>query len=74
LDQPGASCCYAKSDKYWIRDPRGIAWETFRTLDSIQVFGIDSRGGLAESGACCAPDSAVTVKLPGTRAAKSSCC
>ena len=25
-DQP---CCYAKSDKYWVTDPTGIAWETF---------------------------------------------
>ena len=26
------SCCYARSDKYWITDPAGIAWETFHTL------------------------------------------
>jgi len=25
-------CCYAKSDKYWVTDPTGIAWETFHTL------------------------------------------
>ena len=30
---------YAKSDKYWITDPQGIAWETFHTLESIPVFG-----------------------------------
>jgi catechol 2,3-dioxygenase-like lactoylglutathione lyase family enzyme len=22
LDQPGATCCYARSDKYWITDPQ----------------------------------------------------
>jgi catechol 2,3-dioxygenase-like lactoylglutathione lyase family enzyme len=38
-DQP---CCYAKSDKYWITDPTGIAWETFRTLSSIPVYGEDT--------------------------------
>jgi hypothetical protein len=32
--QTGASCCYAKSDKYWTLDPQGIAWESFHTLDS----------------------------------------
>ena len=32
-------CCYAKSDKYWVTDPTGIAWETFHTLGSIPVYG-----------------------------------
>jgi catechol 2,3-dioxygenase-like lactoylglutathione lyase family enzyme len=38
-DQP---CCYAKSDKYWLTDPTGIAWETFHTLGSIPVYGEDT--------------------------------
>ena len=37
------ACCYAKSDKYWINDPQGIAWETFHTLDQIPVFGADTK-------------------------------
>jgi catechol 2,3-dioxygenase-like lactoylglutathione lyase family enzyme len=32
-------CCYARSDKYWVTDPTGIAWETFHTLGSIPVYG-----------------------------------
>ena len=35
-------CCYAKSDKYWVTDPTGIAWETFHTLGSIPVYGADT--------------------------------
>lgn len=35
----GVACCYAKSDKYWVTDPSGIAWETFHTLDTIPTFG-----------------------------------
>ncbi len=35
-------CCYARSDKYWVTDPTGIAWETFRTLSSIPVYGEDT--------------------------------
>ena len=27
-------CCYAPSNKYWVTDPTGIAWETFHTLGS----------------------------------------
>jgi hypothetical protein len=54
--QKGASCCYAKSDKYWTLDPQGIAWESFHTLDSVPVFGEDSAANATErKSACCAP-------------------
>jgi catechol 2,3-dioxygenase-like lactoylglutathione lyase family enzyme len=52
LAQKGASCCYAKSDKYWTIDPQGIAWESFHTLDSVPVFGGDTREK-ADKTACC---------------------
>ncbi len=35
-------CCYARSDKYWVTDPSGIAWETFHTLGAIPVYGEDT--------------------------------
>jgi hypothetical protein len=38
--EEGVQCCYARSDKYWVSDPSGIAWETFHSLDSIPVFGV----------------------------------
>jgi len=54
--QKGASCCYAKSDKYWTLDPQGIAWESFHTLDSVPVYGEDTAARAAEpKSACCAP-------------------
>jgi hypothetical protein len=57
--QKGASCCYAKSDKYWTLDPQGIAWESFHTLDSVPVYGADTeiRSGETKA-ACCAPAAA----------------
>jgi catechol 2,3-dioxygenase-like lactoylglutathione lyase family enzyme len=56
--QKGASCCYAKSDKYWTIDPQGIAWESFHTLDSVPMYGQDTRSRAAEirsagKAACC---------------------
>ena len=36
------ACCYARSDKYWVTDPTGIAWETFHTLGNIPVYGEDT--------------------------------
>ena len=71
LDQSNATCCYAKSDKYWIADPQGITWETFRTLDSVPVYGATVREQpAAGKGACCAP--AVTNAMQLTKT--SACC
>jgi len=50
--QKGASCCYARSDKYWTIDPQGIAWESFHTLDSVPMYGSDVRE--TAKAACCA--------------------
>jgi hypothetical protein len=57
LAQKGASCCYAKSDKYWTLDPQGIAWESFHSLESVPVFGEDTKTGVgkAQGSSCCAP-------------------
>jgi lactoylglutathione lyase len=64
LDQKNATCCYAKSDKYWVLDPQGVAWETFHSLESAPVFGEDTRSApgipagepvTAQKSACCAP-------------------
>lgn len=39
LAEKATTCCYAKSDKQWIADPQGIAWETFLTHDEATVYG-----------------------------------
>ncbi len=56
--QKGASCCYAKSDKYWTLDPQGIAWESFHSLDTVPVYGEDHVPEAAKPSACCAPSDA----------------
>ncbi len=56
--QKGASCCYAKSDKYWTIDPQGVAWESFHTLDSVPMYGEQgqpARDVEQAKAACCAP-------------------
>jgi catechol 2,3-dioxygenase-like lactoylglutathione lyase family enzyme len=56
LPQKGASCCYAKSDKYWTIDPQGLAWESFHTLGSVPMYGSDTKINAGErSTACCTP-------------------
>jgi hypothetical protein len=52
--QKGASCCYAKSDKYWTIDPQGVPWESFHSLDSVPVYGEDGRSKTEKPAkACC---------------------
>jgi hypothetical protein len=54
VEEKDAACCYAKSDKHWITDPQGIAWETFHTLGAVPVYGEDNAAAAQGEGACCA--------------------
>jgi catechol 2,3-dioxygenase-like lactoylglutathione lyase family enzyme len=55
VEEKGAACCYARSDKHWIQDPQGIAWETFHTLGDIPVYGENAQRAAPDEGACCIP-------------------
>ena len=59
LKQEQTSCCYAKSNKYWVQDPQGVAWEAFHTLGEVPVFGDGAlaaqSGNQGLKAACCAP-------------------
>ncbi|KIX65935.1 ArsI/CadI family heavy metal resistance metalloenzyme [Burkholderia pseudomallei] len=73
LDRGETTCCYARSDKHWVLDPQGIAWEHFHTLDGAPVYG-ESRQASPSSAArsCCAPSRkpiGIAVKPAG-----SACC
>jgi uncharacterized glyoxalase superfamily protein PhnB len=61
IDQGQTSCCYAKSEKSWIDDPAGIAWETFLTTGESTDYG-DGSGErdarLAHEKACCVTEPA----------------
>ncbi|MBI3531321.1 MAG: glyoxalase/bleomycin resistance/dioxygenase family protein [Burkholderiales bacterium] len=72
LDEGETTCCYARSDKYWVTDPQGIAWEQFHTLDNIPVFSQkSSEPNQAQTPACCAPKAPKTVAIDK---ASSACC
>jgi catechol 2,3-dioxygenase-like lactoylglutathione lyase family enzyme len=65
FEEGQTTCCYAQSEKSWINDPQGVAWETFRTLGESTKYG--GCGPAAEgiagqsseqpkrSGPCCGP-------------------
>jgi catechol 2,3-dioxygenase-like lactoylglutathione lyase family enzyme len=50
--QEGVTCCYAKADKYWLRDADGVPWEMYALL--------------ADAEAEPAPDPGLTKFLSGS--------
>ena len=69
LDEGATTCCYAKSEKAWVIDPQGIAWETFLTTGTATVYGDDNEVSsadvpMAKKSACCAPEvESVAVQI-----------
>ncbi|MEA2389784.1 MAG: hypothetical protein QOG41_2557 [Thermoleophilaceae bacterium] len=43
FDEMDTTCCYARQDKIWVRDPDGTPWEVFATHEDVE-----------EEAACCA--------------------
>ena len=50
--QQGVTCCYAKADKFWVRDADGIPWEMYTLL--------------ADADAEPAPDPGLTKFMSGS--------
>jgi catechol 2,3-dioxygenase-like lactoylglutathione lyase family enzyme len=38
LKEGKVTCCYARSEKAWITDPAGIAWEAFHTTGAADDY------------------------------------
>ena len=73
--EKGVHCCYAKSDKYWVTDPQGIAWESFRSLGDVPLYGGDDATpaqascGSEQGGGCCTQAADMAAEKRG-----SGCC
>src|SRR5687768_9027439 len=37
LAQEGTTCCYAKADKFWVRDADGMPWEMYTLLEDAEA-------------------------------------
>lgn len=55
IEEGETTCCYANSEKSWIFDPEGIAWETFLTRGESPVYGTDVIKSIEADSACCTP-------------------
>jgi catechol 2,3-dioxygenase-like lactoylglutathione lyase family enzyme len=62
--QKATTCCYAQSNKVWVHDPEGVAWETFHTFGESLVYGEErdheEEATAAEARACCTPTAEET--------------
>jgi catechol-2,3-dioxygenase len=56
LEEGATTCCYAKSEKSWISDPAGVAWETFHMTGESTTYGTAAPlEQITTGGACCGP-------------------
>lgn len=67
FDEGKTVCCYANSDKSWVTDPNGIAWETYHTMKDAELF---KEAAPPTSSACCTP----IITDTQTPACGSKCC
>lgn len=70
LQETDATCCYARSDKFWAEDPQGLRWETFHTFGASTTYHAPNGSVTGEgprpsapraAAACCGPASACGV-------------
>jgi len=59
FDEGETVCCYARSEKSWLKDPAGVAWEAYQTMEDVQVFHGRERAA-SDASACCAPSPATS--------------
>src|SRR5262249_46130798 len=72
IEQGQTNCCYVTSEKSWIDDPAGIAWEAFLTTGESTDYGdgtgertarVARHGKASPGNACGAPDATSAVSL-----------
>jgi hypothetical protein len=87
LEQKGTTCCYAKADKFWVRDTEGMPWEFYTLLEDVETETAADpslrlflgQGNAPESqgtaAGCCAPLVSIQTKSQAEpTATRRSCC
>lgn len=49
-DEVGTTCCYARQDKVWVRDPDGNEWEFY-----VLLADVDAADAGVQKTPCCEP-------------------
>jgi hypothetical protein len=71
FDEGETVCCYARSDKSWVADPSGIAWEAYKTMADVQLFDASVPAG---EGECCPPASEAQPGSGEPQVKTTACC
>lgn len=66
VTEKDTACCYARSDKAWVTDPQGIAWEMFLTHGEVAAGS-----GPGKAASCCGDTS---CGAPAKSADTAACC
>jgi len=67
FDEMDTTCCYARQDKIWVRDPDGTPWEVFATHEDTAEPGdgglaaAESPCGCSEAGCACTAKGAESL-------------
>lgn len=79
-DEGETTCCYANSDKTWVVDGQGVAWEAFHSHGTAPTYysAQGETGATGRGAACCAPQPAAEpccdeASRPAV-AAETACC
>ena len=59
-DEINTTCCYARQDKFWVRDPDGNRWEIYNVLEDV-----DSLPVVEGKSACCVPTGTTDEAIAG---------
>jgi catechol 2,3-dioxygenase-like lactoylglutathione lyase family enzyme len=77
-DKGEAHCCYAHSHKAWVRDPEGLAWETFFTFGTDTAYGESNPQTTdAQKNSVCCNETACGAGIPASAEDKQgaqACC
>jgi len=73
FDEGETVCCYARSDKTWVTDPSGVAWETYHTMAEASAYNSDeASAGMTAEGTRENENRTVLAEL-GSGTARSCC-
>ena len=58
FDQGETECCYSRSNKAWVKDPSGIAWEAYQNMADVEVYKREAQSSCCpeneiEDTGCC---------------------
>ena len=51
------TCCYARSEKSWAKDPEGLEWELFRTYGTSETFYGETETACCDDECCVEADA-----------------